>query len=766
MNKESQQKFSIRKLTIGTVSMGIGAVMFANAPSVQAETQTESETALTETTTQQTIAENSVDSTNSQPVSNQDHDIIIQATQDVQESTLTPEQSNHDTMQKSNREPIIKEEDDTTIVKSEVESLTADIPLKNGLVVENGTTYYYENNVKIYDQVVVDSTNQTHYYVQSEQKYGAIAVGEWVYHRQQDKWYNADAKGQLTETFGVDGYYKGTQQQFDTTLTMKDRTYYFKSEENGGKLAINEWVFSPKAHRHYGIDTRGRVRQIASEQAYYIDGQQQYNTAVTINDDVYYYGTKAQKGTRLLNDWGYERYTDQWYKTDHNGRVVERFGVGGYFKEGAQQFDTLLNFKNRQYYFQDATQKGKLAINKKVESARFNAHIESDSRGKVYRFLGQTGYYVYQQQQFDTTTDWNGVTYYYKSATQNGVLAKNGWTYSRRMDQWHYSGSNGAVLQTFGVHGYFINGRQQFDRMLNFKTRTYYFQDSTLGGKLAINKNVYSKANKAWYKANKTGHISKIQNGPLTGVNSAIQNILNKYVNKPYYVYYESLDESDHRTASLRGTTQVYGASAPKTVILAYIQDRVQRGLLSWDDKIDFNKYYKPNLRNDNIYYGNGGTGSLRHEADRFGKKYTVGEVVERVTDDSDNLGTNLLLAYAALPNKADFDRFTRAYMGRTYSQTMSPKQLSQTMKVIYNQHDPFVMNAMDKTAYDNTKIDVLPANTYQKIGEWRIWNHATAIVKDTKPFTLTFMTDGQTKVPQETIASITEEIYVAHKRT
>ena len=226
----------------------------------------------------------------------------------------------------------------------------------------------------------------------------------------------------------------------------------------------------------------------------------------------------------------------------------------------------------------------------------------------------------------------------------------------------------------------------------------------------------------------------------------------------------ESLAEDDARTASILADTATYGASVPKIVVVAYVQDRIERGLMSWSDQIDFNTYYALIQAGGEWYYGSGGSGSIEYDPNRWGKKYTVQDVVNRVLKQSDNLGTNLLLAYTAGKDRSDFNNFTTTLLGRTYSRTLTPREINNTMKKLYAQTERFAVTAMDKTNYDGTKIDVLPVNVAQKIGEWSVYNHSTAFVWDKKPFILTILTNGKNyTISASTISKITKEIYSAH---
>ncbi|MDT2767686.1 LysM peptidoglycan-binding domain-containing protein [Globicatella sulfidifaciens] len=221
------------------------------------------------------------------------------------------------------------------------------------------------------------------------------------------------------------------------------------------------------------------------------------------------------------------------------------------------------------------------------------------------------------------------------------------------------------------------------------------------------------------------------------GVNQAVQNVMNRYKGQSAYAYFESL--TDGQTAGIYQNSLMYGASVPKVVLMAYTQDLIERGLLSWDTKW----WYTDAIYNHPESYQWGGSGTIQYENFRS-KPYTVREVLHRVGRDSDNLGSNMLLHYVGYRDKADFNRFTqKVYGAPKFSLTVTPKQMTEVVKYMNAQKERQAMTTLDKTIYDGTKLDVLPVNTYQKIGAWwPYYNHTTGIASGDKPFALTVLTN------------------------
>ena len=238
------------------------------------------------------------------------------------------------------------------------------------------------------------------------------------------------------------------------------------------------------------------------------------------------------------------------------------------------------------------------------------------------------------------------------------------------------------------------------------------------------------------------------------GVNQAVQNVMNRYKGQSAYAYFESL--TDGQTAGMYQNSLMYGASVPKVVLMAYTQDLIERGLLSWDTKW----WYTDAIYNHPESYQWGGSGTIQYENFRS-KPYTVREVLHRVGRDSDNLGSNMLLHYVGYRDKADFNRFTqKVYGAPKFSLTVTPKQMTEVVKYMNAQKERQAMTTLDKTIYDGTKLDVLPVNTYQKIGAWwPYYNHTTGIASGDKPFALTVLTNYWS---DSKIGGFVKEIYNA----
>lgn len=245
--------------------------------------------------------------------------------------------------------------------------------------------------------------------------------------------------------------------------------------------------------------------------------------------------------------------------------------------------------------------------------------------------------------------------------------------------------------------------------------------------------------------------------GVQSDVHQGVQAVLNKYTESPIRVHFESLVDGDNRSAGLRPDSSVYGASVPKIVITSYVQDQIEKGNLTWDTRFPYS---------DAIYdhpesYAWGGSGSIQYQNNFRNKSYTVLDLVNKTLKESDNLASNMLLHYVGFKNKVDFDQFTqRVYGEPRYHRNITPRQYNKVLKHILGQKEKVVIKAMDQTIYDGTKIDAIPANTYQKIGAWwPHYNHSAGIVEGPKPFALTILTDYWS---DSAIGSLAKQVYNA----
>ncbi|MCZ0717156.1 serine hydrolase [Aerococcus kribbianus] len=235
-----------------------------------------------------------------------------------------------------------------------------------------------------------------------------------------------------------------------------------------------------------------------------------------------------------------------------------------------------------------------------------------------------------------------------------------------------------------------------------------------------------------------------------------VQALLNQYQGQPVRVYYQSLEDGSY--AELNADDMVYGASAPKVILVAYTQELVARGDLSWDDTFT----YTPEVHDYPQSFGSIGSGTLQNE-DLTNGSFTLLDITQRTMENSDNIGADMLLHYVAYPNKDDFDQFVQNVYGVSeYNVYITARELAQATLYLYGQEERQGMLAMDQTDYDGTKLDVAQGNVFQKIGAyWPYYNHTTGFVIGEKPYLLTILTDYWSDAEIEVLVSEIDDIVV-----
>ena len=234
-------------------------------------------------------------------------------------------------------------------------------------------------------------------------------------------------------------------------------------------------------------------------------------------------------------------------------------------------------------------------------------------------------------------------------------------------------------------------------------------------------------------------------------IHEELQEVLEQYSDYPVYIYVESL-ENDKRSASIEGTTFVYGASLPKIVLAAFVLHQVDEGVLSWDDTYMYDDliYEQP------LSYAWGGSGIMQYESYRI-NEYTLEELTEMTLKNSDNMASNMLLYYVGQQYEEAFAEFTSdVYQASSFQLQITAKQMSQVMRYIYEHEDDSVKEMMATTDYDEQKLDVVADDTYQKIGGTNQVNHSTAIVEGDYDYVITVLTSI---AGDDTISNIARDV-------
>lgn len=232
-----------------------------------------------------------------------------------------------------------------------------------------------------------------------------------------------------------------------------------------------------------------------------------------------------------------------------------------------------------------------------------------------------------------------------------------------------------------------------------------------------------------------------------------VQQILNEKYNKSNYgIFVEQLDTG--YTAGINQTKPFYIASLAKLPVLYYTQKAIDEGKLNLNTKYQY-------VSKVNAFYGSydpSGSGSLPKTADD--KEYTIDDLLKRVSQQSDNVASNILGYYATNQFGADFQMTLTTISGKNWDmkkRTESPETVSKVLEALYQQNG-VVLDYLSKTEFDNDRISKdINVKVSHKIGDAYNDKHDAAIVFAQSPFILTVMTNN---AEYKDITAIANSVY------
>lgn len=251
----------------------------------------------------------------------------------------------------------------------------------------------------------------------------------------------------------------------------------------------------------------------------------------------------------------------------------------------------------------------------------------------------------------------------------------------------------------------------------------------------------------AWYAVAAGDNYSAAEK--LSQINALSQRYANRNVN----IYYEGLVDSNGGTAGINPDRQIFAASVAKLPIAAYVQDRINRQLLSPSAEL----LYLDSANYVTEATSMGGTGSLQLEPNFWNKHYTVDELMRRLFVTSDNLASNQLLAQICYHNMEDFQSYIHSVYGVShYSRMMTAREAGKLMATIHRQNG-IANQVMSETDWKNDKIGALPVKVDHKVGMANRYNHDAAVVHGSQPFVLVVL---GTDISNQEISKIAQGIY------
>lgn len=233
----------------------------------------------------------------------------------------------------------------------------------------------------------------------------------------------------------------------------------------------------------------------------------------------------------------------------------------------------------------------------------------------------------------------------------------------------------------------------------------------------------------------------------------AVQELLTSKYNKHNLgIYVKQL--STNQTASVNQEQPFYSASIAKLPILYYVQEQLDSGTISTEDKL---AYTAESMTFPGAYVV-GGSGSLPKTPDN--KEYLLGELIDKTAKESDNVASNLLSYYVTKQFNADFYQQITSVIGERWdmvSRETSARLAGEMMEVLYEQ-DGYVLESLKTTQFDHQRISKdIAVPVAHKIGDADDVKHDVAVVYSDSPFVLSIFTD---KSSYDEISQIANDIY------
>ncbi len=249
------------------------------------------------------------------------------------------------------------------------------------------------------------------------------------------------------------------------------------------------------------------------------------------------------------------------------------------------------------------------------------------------------------------------------------------------------------------------------------------------------------------------GWISKDELSATDNRMEKVQELLNQKYNKDGIgIYVKQLDTG--KTAGVHADQEMYSASVTKLLYLYYAQKEIDAHHIDLQTPLKYTK----EVGNFPGSYDPDGSGSISKIPDD--KDYTVGDLINKVAKESDNVGHNLLGYYVAHQSDQDFQKVSNRIAGKTWDvkeKNASAQMAGNVMEAIYQQNGG-IIEALSQTRYDDQRIPKdIPVKVAHKIGDAYDFRHDVAIVYTDSPFILSIFTDHS---DYNTISEIAKDIY------
>ena len=209
-------------------------------------------------------------------------------------------------------------------------------------------------------------------------------------------------------------------------------------------------------------------------------------------------------------------------------------------------------------------------------------------------------------------------------------------------------------------------------------------------------------------------------------------------------------------SAGVNQEQMMYSASISKLPLLYYVQHLLDEGKISPEDKLK----YVAEVNSFKGAFDPSGAGSISKVADE--KDYSVEQLLKAISQESDNVATNILAYYIADQYGKEYQEFMAAYPGWDMDhRNLSAETAANLMVAIYEQNGQ-IIDYLSHTRFDDQRISKdIDVQVAHKTGDAYDFRHDVAIVYSEEPFVLSIFTENTS---YDDISRIAKEIYTILK--
>lgn len=228
-------------------------------------------------------------------------------------------------------------------------------------------------------------------------------------------------------------------------------------------------------------------------------------------------------------------------------------------------------------------------------------------------------------------------------------------------------------------------------------------------------------------------------------VHERVQRLLNEFMDFPVSIYVEELDGENPQYAAINRESEIYGASLPRIMLVAYALNQVERGAIDWETSFQYTQDAETLQDSYDVE-----SEDMPQEGP---SEYTLRELVQRTLED-DTRAFYTLMSQVGMNDRQDFNTFTMNMIGAPeFSLEMSVDDITDVMKYIYNHNDPTVREMLGFIESEGTYLDVLDDDVLQVVTDNNDrYQHATDVVEGGKVYIITLMSD---QISEELISQI-----------